>query len=169
MIRAPTHPGIATQMWSSVSLPRKTCPRHGFGSRKFAKKVWEWKEVSVRHDYPQMRRVGCSADWTREYFSHDGRRARRNRDRSVRACMSKGLIYRGKRLVNWDPVLGTAMFRFGSGKRGRTSSCGTSASAGGQSCRASYRGDHPPRRCWAFTAGAVNSEDRTLPHRLVKN
>ncbi|ENV6248501.1 valine--tRNA ligase, partial [Neisseria gonorrhoeae] len=67
-----------------------------------------WKEVSGGTITQQMRRVGCSADWTREYFTMDGVRAETVAEVFVR-LYEQGLIYRGKRLVNWDPVLGTAV------------------------------------------------------------
>ncbi len=70
--------------------------------------MWEWKEVSGGTITQQMRRVGCSADWTREYFTMDGVRAETVAEVFVR-LYEQGLIYRGKRLVNWDSVLGTAV------------------------------------------------------------
>ena len=82
--------------------------RHDLGREKFLEKVWEWKEVSGGTITQQMRRVGCSADWTREYFTMDDVRAETVTEVFVR-LFEQGLIYRGKRLVNWDPVLGTAV------------------------------------------------------------
>ena len=82
--------------------------RHDLGREKFLEKVWEWKEVSGGTITQQMRRVGCSADWTREYFTMDDVRAETVTEVFVR-LYEQGLIYRGKRLVNWDPVLGTAV------------------------------------------------------------
>ena len=102
------HAGIATQIVVERQLAAEGVSRHDLGREKFLEKVWEWKEVSGGTITQQMRRVGCSADWTREYFTMDDVRAE-----AVTAVFVKlynqGLIYRGKRLVNWDPVLGTAV------------------------------------------------------------
>ena len=102
------HAGIATQIVVERQLAVQGLSRHDLGREKFLEKVWEWKEVSGDTITQQMRRVGCSADWSREYFTMDDTRAE-----AVTAVFVKlynqGLIYRGKRLVNWDPVLGTAV------------------------------------------------------------
>ena len=102
------HAGIATQIVVERQLAAQNVSRHDLGREKFLEKVWEWKEVSGGTITQQMRRVGCSADWSREYFTMDDSRAE-----AVTAVFVKlynqGLIYRGKRLVNWDPVLGTAV------------------------------------------------------------
>nr|WP_314486157.1 valine--tRNA ligase [uncultured Kingella sp.] len=102
------HAGIATQIVVERQLAAQGLSRHDLGREKFLEKVWEWKEVSGGTITQQMCRVGCSADWSREYFTMDDTRAE-----AVTAVFVKlynqGLIYRGKRLVNWDPVLGTAV------------------------------------------------------------
>ena len=102
------HAGIATQIVVERQLAAQGLSRHDLGREKFLEKVWEWKEVSGGTITQQMRRVGCSADWSCEYFTMDDTRAE-----AVTAVFVKlynqGLIYRGKRLVNWDPVLGTAV------------------------------------------------------------
>ena len=102
------HAGIATQIVVERQLAAQNLSRHDLGREKFLEKVWEWKEVSGGTITQQMRRVGCSADWTREYFTMDDVRAKTVTDVFVR-LYEQGLIYRGKRLVNWDPVLGTAV------------------------------------------------------------
>ena len=102
------HAGIATQIVVERQLAAQNVSRHDLGREKFLEKVWEWKEVSGGTITQQMRRVGCSADWTREYFTMDGVRAETVTEVFVR-LYEQGLIYRGKRLVNWDPVLGTAV------------------------------------------------------------
>ena len=102
------HAGIATQIVVERQLAAQNVSRHDLGREKFLKKVWEWKEVSGGTITQQMRRVGCSADWTREYFTMDDVRAETVTEVFVR-LFEQGLIYRGKRLVNWDPVLGTAV------------------------------------------------------------
>ena len=102
------HAGIATQIVVERQLAAQNISRHDLGREQFLEKVWEWKNISGDTITQQMRRVGCSADWAREYFTMDETRAE-----AVTAVFVKlynqGLIYRGKRLVNWDPVLGTAV------------------------------------------------------------
>ncbi|WP_308186962.1 valine--tRNA ligase [Neisseria subflava] len=102
------HAGIATQIVVERQLAAQNMSRHDLGREKFLEKVWEWKEVSGGTITQQMRRVGCSADWSREYFTMDDVRAETVTEVFVR-LYEQGLIYRGKRLVNWDPVLGTAV------------------------------------------------------------
>ena len=102
------HAGIATQIVVERQLAAQNVSRHDLGREKFLEKVWEWKEVSGGTITQQMRRVGCSADWTREYFTMDDVRAETVTEVFVR-LYEQDLIYRGKRLVNWDPVLGTAV------------------------------------------------------------
>lgn len=102
------HAGIATQIVVERQLATQNIDRHSLGREAFLDRVWQWKEKSGGTITQQMRRVGCSADWSREYFTMDDVRAE-----TVTAVFVKlyqqGLIYRGKRLVNWDPVLGTAV------------------------------------------------------------
>ena len=102
------HAGIATQIVVERQLAAQNVSRHDLGREKFLEKVWEWKEVSGGTITQQMRRVGCSADWTREYFTMDDMRAETVTEVFVR-LYEQDLMYRGKRLVNWDPVLGTAV------------------------------------------------------------
>ena len=102
------HAGIATQIVVERQLAVQGVSRHDLGREAFLEKVWQWKEQSGGTITDQMRRVGCSADWSREYFTMDEVRA----DTVTRVFVKlheQGLIYRGKRLVNWDPVLGTAV------------------------------------------------------------
>lgn len=102
------HAGIATQIVVERQLAEQGVSRHDLGREKFLEKVWEWKAKSGGTITEQMRRMGCSADWTREYFTMDDVRAETVTEVFVR-LYEQGLIYRGKRLVNWDPVLGTAV------------------------------------------------------------
>lgn len=102
------HAGIATQIVVERQLAAQNVSRHDLGREKFLEKVWEWKDISGGTITQQMRRVGCSADWTREYFTMDDVRAETVTEVFVK-LYQQGLIYRGKRLVNWDPVLGTAV------------------------------------------------------------
>ena len=102
------HAGIATQIVVERQLAAEGVSRHDLGREKFLEKVWAWKNLSGGTITQQMRRVGCSADWQREYFTMDDVRAETVTEVFVR-LFEQGLIYRGKRLVNWDPVLGTAV------------------------------------------------------------
>jgi len=102
------HAGIATQMVVERQLERQNISRHDLGREKFTEKVWDWKHHSGGTITSQMRRLGTSVDWERECFTMD---------KSLSGAVQKvfielyneGLIYRGKRLVNWDPVLLTAV------------------------------------------------------------
>lgn len=102
------HAGIATQIVVERQLDAQKISRHDLGREKFLEKVWEWKEKSGSTITGQMRRMGASADWNREYFTMDAERSKVVTEVFVR-LVEQGLIYRGKRLVNWDPVLGTAV------------------------------------------------------------
>ncbi|RYE99754.1 MAG: valine--tRNA ligase, partial [Oxalobacteraceae bacterium] len=102
------HAGIATQIVVERQLDAQKISRHDLGREEFVKKVWEWKEKSGSTITGQMRRLGASADWQREYFTMDEPRTQTVAEVFVR-LYEQGLIYRGKRLVNWDPVLGTAV------------------------------------------------------------
>ena len=102
------HAGIATQIVVERQLDAQKISRHDLGREKFIEKVWEWKEKSGSTITGQMRRMGTSPDWQREYFTMDAPRSKIVTDVFVR-LFEQGLIYRGKRLVNWDPVLGTAV------------------------------------------------------------
>lgn len=102
------HAGIATQIVVERQLDAQKISRHDLGREKFLEKVWEWKQHSGSTITSQMRRMGASADWQREYFTMDEERSKVVTEVFVR-LVEQGLIYRGKRLVNWDPVLGTAV------------------------------------------------------------
>jgi len=102
------HAGIATQIVVERQLEAQGTDRHTLGRRAFLDKVWQWKEQSGSAITGQFRRLGSSADWKREYFTMDDTLSRGVVETFVR-LYEQGLIYRGKRLVNWDPVLGTAV------------------------------------------------------------
>ncbi|WAW11112.1 valine--tRNA ligase [Oxalobacter vibrioformis] len=102
------HAGIATQIVVERQLDMQKISRHDLGREKFIEKVWEWKEHSGATITNQMRHLGTSPDWDREYFTMDEPRSNIVTEVFVR-LYEEGLIYRGKRLVNWDPVLGTAL------------------------------------------------------------
>lgn len=108
------HAGIATQIVVERQLQGQGISRHDMGAtpdearKNFVAKVWEWKQQSGNTITNQMRRMGASVDWTREYFTMDEARSKAVTEVFVR-LYEQGLIYRGKRLVNWDPKLKTAV------------------------------------------------------------
>ena len=102
------HAGIATQMVVERKLAAEGLSRVELGREKFLEKVWEWKAESGGTITGQLRRLGSSVDWSRERFTMDEGLSRAVREAFVR-LYEDGLIYRGKRLVNWDPVLHTAI------------------------------------------------------------
>ncbi len=102
------HAGIATQIVVERQLDAQGVSRHDLGREKFVEKVWEWKEYSGSTITRQMRRLGTSPDWTRERFTMDAGLSKIVTETFVR-LYNEGLIYRGKRLVNWDPKLLTAV------------------------------------------------------------
>ncbi|ANY15362.1 valine--tRNA ligase [Bordetella pseudohinzii] len=102
------HAGIATQIVVERQLDAQKLSRHDLGRERFVEKVWEWKEQSGNTITSQVRRLGASADWPREYFTMDDRMSRGVVETFVQ-LFRQGLIYRGKRLVNWDPKLLTAV------------------------------------------------------------
>jgi valyl-tRNA synthetase len=108
------HAGIATQIVVERQLQEKGISRHDMGPtpaearKNFVAKVWEWKEESGNTITTQMRRMGDSVDWSREYFTMDPKLSKVVTETFVQ-LYQQGLIYRGKRLVNWDPVLMSAV------------------------------------------------------------
>jgi len=102
------HAGIATQMVVERQLAAQGLSRHDLGRDKFIDKIWEWKEESGGTITKQLRRMGASPDWTRERFTMDDGLSDAVKEVFV-SLYEEDLIYRGKRLVNWDPVLHTAV------------------------------------------------------------
>ena len=108
------HAGIATQIVVERQLQEKGISRHDMGTspaearKNFVSKVWEWKEKSGNIITSQMRRMGDSVDWSREYFTMDDKLSHVVTETFVK-LHQQGLIYRGKRLVSWDPELNTAV------------------------------------------------------------
>ena len=102
------HAGIATQIVVERQLQDKGQTRHDLGRKNFVSRVWDWKEESGNTITTQMRRMGASVDWSREYFTMDEKLSKVVTETFVR-LYEEGLIYRGKRLVNWDPVLKSAV------------------------------------------------------------
>ncbi|WP_028240049.1 valine--tRNA ligase [Stutzerimonas azotifigens] len=102
------HAGIATQMVVERQLAAQGISRHDLGREKFLEKVWEWKHESGGNITRQIRRLGSSVDWSRERFTMDEGLSNAVKEAFVR-LHEDGLIYRGKRLVNWDTKLHTAI------------------------------------------------------------
>ncbi len=102
------HAGIATQMVVERQLAAQGKTRHDLGRDTFIEQIWKWKSESGSHITRQLRRLGTSLDWSRERFTMDPQLSEAVREVFVR-LHEEGLIYRGKRLVNWDPVLHTAV------------------------------------------------------------
>lgn len=102
------HAGIATQIVVERQLQEQKISRHDLGRKNFVARVWEWKEQSGNTITNQMRRMGDTVDWSREYFTMDEKLSKVVTQTFVQ-LYEEGLIYRGKRLVNWDPVLKTAV------------------------------------------------------------
>jgi len=102
------HAGIATQIVVERQLEQAGTSREALGRDAFIHRVWEWKQQSGATILRQMRRLGASCDWDREYFTMDAKLSPVVMETFVR-LYEQGLIYRGKRLVNWDPQLGTAV------------------------------------------------------------
>ena len=102
------HAGIATQMVVERQLNAEGKTRHELGREAFNERVWRWKEESGGTIARQMRRLGASVDWSRDRFTMDPGLSRAVQQAFIR-LYEDGLIYRGKRLVNWDPVLKTAV------------------------------------------------------------
>jgi len=102
------HAGIATQIVVERQLEQQKLSRHDLGRKNFVAKVWEWKQESGATITNQMRHMGASVDWSHEYFTMDEKLSRIVTDTFV-TLHEQGLIYRGKRLVSWDPVLKSAV------------------------------------------------------------
>jgi valyl-tRNA synthetase len=102
------HAGIATQIVVERQLDQQNLSRHSLGRDAFLEKVWAWKDSSGSTITQQMRRMGTSCDWSRERFTMDEGLSTAVREVFVKLYQD-GFIYRGKRLVNWDPTLGTAV------------------------------------------------------------
>ncbi len=102
------HAGIATQIVVERQLQENGISRHDLGRKNFVAQVWDWKATSGATITNQMRRMGDSVDWSREYFTMDDKLSATVTETFVR-LFDEGLIYRGKRLVSWDPQLKSAV------------------------------------------------------------
>jgi valyl-tRNA synthetase len=161
------HAGIATQIVVERQLDGQGISRHDLGREKFLEKVWEWKEYSGNTITRQMRRLGTSPDWSRERFTMDAGLSKIVTETFVR-LYQEGLIYRGKRLVNWDPKLLTAVSDLEVVSEEEDGSCGKSATlvdcGKGSLVVATTR----PETLLGDVAVAVNPEDERYAHLVGK-
>src|SRR5207344_2943983 len=151
------HAGIATQMVVERQLAATGQTRHDLGRERFVERVWEWKQESGDTISRQMRRLGNSVDWSRDRFTMDEGLSAAVLEVFVR-LHEKGLIYRGKRLVNWDPVLHTALSALevlSSAEHGKLWHLRSPVEGGGELVVATPR----PETMLGDTAVAVHSDD----------
>jgi valyl-tRNA synthetase len=176
------HAGIATQIVVERQLQAQNISRHDMGPtpaearKNFVSKVWEWKEKSGNTITTQMRRMGDSVDWSREYFTMDPKLSKTVTETFVR-LYEQGLIYRGKRLVNWDPVLQSAVSDLEVENEERDSfmwhieypfSDGPQTSADGTPMRGMHIATTRPETMLADGALAVHPEDERYKHLVGK-
>ncbi len=102
------HAGIATQNVVERSLAQEKISRHDLGREKFVEKVWEWREKYGSTIIHQLKKLGCSCDWSRERFTMDETLSKAVKEVFVR-LYEKGLIYQGKYIINWCPRCATAL------------------------------------------------------------
>ena len=140
------------------------------GREKFLGKVWKWKEYSGGTITKQMRRLGTSPDWSTRALHH-GRRPQQSGDRNLCAPLyNEGLIYRGKRLVNWDVKLGTAVSDLRSGTRGRRwLNVAHQLSVSGWIRPLNRRYHTRPETMLGDVAVMVHPEDERYAHLIGKN
>src|SRR4029079_16401745 len=160
------HAGIATQMVVERQLNREGTSRVALGRDKFLERVWQWKERSGNTISQQLRRLGASVDWSRDAFTMDPKMSRAVVEVFVR-LHEKGLIYRGKRLVNWDPVLHTALSDLeglSTEERGQLWELRYPVDGGGELVVATTR----PETMLGDTAVAVHPNDERYKHLIGK-
>ena len=170
------HAGIATQIVVERQLQEQKISRHELGRKNFVAKIWEWKEKSGNTITTQMRRMGDSVDWSREYFTMDDKLSKTVTETFVR-LYEQGLIYRGKRLVNWDPVLQSAVSDLEVESEERNGfmwhieypfSDGPQLDAQGQPMRGMHIATTRPETMLADGALAVHPEDDRYRHLVGK-
>ena len=159
------HAGIATQMVVERQLEQEGTSRRALGREKFVERVWSWKEQSGSTITRQMRRLGASCDWSREYFTMDEARSRAVTEVFVR-LHEEGLIYRGKRLVNWDPVLHTAVSDLEVESREETGSLWHLRYPLAEGTESLVVATTRPETMLGDTAVAVHPEDRRYSHLI---
>ncbi|MBC7683157.1 MAG: valine--tRNA ligase, partial [Ferruginibacter sp.] len=170
------HAGIATQIVVERQLQEQKVSRHDLGRKNFVEKVWEWKEKSGNTITTQMRRMGDSVDWDREYFTMDPKLSKTVTETFVQ-LYEQGLIYRGKRLVNWDPILQSAVSDLEVESEERDSfmwhieypfSDGPQTAADGTPLRGMHIATTRPETMLADGALAVHPDDERYRHLIGK-
>lgn len=176
------HAGIATQIVVERQLQAQNISRHDMGPtpaearKNFVAKVWEWKEKSGNTITTQMRRMGDTVDWSREYFTMDPKLSKTVTETFVQ-LYKQGLIYRGKRLVNWDPVLQSAVSDLEVENEERNSfmwhieypfSDGPQTAADGTPMRGMHIATTRPETMLADGALCVHPEDERYQHLIGK-
>ena len=143
------HAGIATQIVVENQLKAEGTSRHDLGRERFVERVWAWKEESGSTITRQMRRLGTSGDWSRERFTMDEGLSAAVLETFVR-LFDDGLIYRGKRLVNWDPQARHRGVRPRGRQRGGAGQALGDPLSAGRRRRARWSSRRRGRRrCWA--------------------
>ena len=170
------HAGIATQIVVERKLQAAGQTRHDLGRKNFVAKVWEWKEESGATITQQMRRMGDSVAWKHEYFTMDPKMSTVVTSTFVK-LYEQGLIYRGKRLVNWDPVLKSAVSDLEVESEERNSfmwhieypfSDGPQKDADGNPMRGMHIATTRPETMLADGALAVHPDDARYQHLIGK-
>ncbi|MFV0476594.1 MAG: valine--tRNA ligase [Parahaliea sp.] len=162
------HAGIATQMVVERQLEAESISRHDLGRNQFIDRVWQWKAQSGGEITRQLRRLGASPDWSRERFTMDEGLSKAVQEVFIR-LHREGLIYRGKRLVNWDPTLHTAVSDLevlSEEEQGQLWHFNYPLSSGkGHLCVATTR----PETMLGDTAVAVHPDDERYRHLVGQN
>ena len=170
------HAGIATQIVVERKLQAEGKTRHDLGRKNFVAKVWEWKEESGSTITRQMRRMGDSVAWKHEYFTMDPKMSKVVTSTFVQ-LYEQGLIYRGKRLVNWDPILKSAVSDLEVESEERDSfmwhieypfSDGPQTAADGSPLRGMHIATTRPETMLADGALAVHPDDERYKHLIGK-
>jgi len=170
------HAGIATQIVVERKLQGEGKTRHDLGRKNFVAKVWEWKEASGTTITRQMRRMGDSVAWKHEYFTMDPKMSKVVTSTFVQ-LYQQGLIYRGKRLVNWDPILKSAVSDLEVENEERNSfmwhieypfSDGPQTASDGTPLRALHIATTRPETMLADGALAVHPDDERYKHLIGK-
>jgi len=170
------HAGIATQIVVERQLQDAGLSRHDLGRKNFVAQVWDWKNTSGATITRQMRRMGDSVSWPHEYFTMDAKLSQVVTETFV-TLYNEGLIYRGKRLVNWDPVLKSAVSDLEVESEERDGfmwhilypfSDGPQPDANGQAMRGMHIATTRPETMLADGALAVHPEDERYKHLVGK-
>ncbi len=170
------HAGIATQIVVERQLQETGLSRHDLGRQNFNKQVWDWKETSGSTITRQMRRMGDSVSWKYEYFTMDEKLSAVVTE-TFCALFDEGLIYRGKRLVNWDPVLRSAVSDLEVENEERDGTMwhilypfseGPQADANGEPMRGMHIATTRPETMLADGALAVHPDDERYKHLVGK-